>query len=597
MSVEVKKEIYVDKEDEREGIKIDKGAILTEDRIDQYYKLYTDYITFFTVYPDLFVDLITPKSSNFKLFPYQRIFLRACMRYRYHYCTAPRAFAKSFLSILALYLRCMFLPRSKVFICAPGKEQGTKIAMEKLTELWDLFPMLEKEIISKNFQANLVRIVFRNGSVFDIVAAQDAQRGGRRHAGIIDEVRDHDGDMLNSVVLPLMNVNRRTVSGELNNLEPHQTQIYISSAGNKSSYAYERMKELMINSVIDPTQAFIWGCDYRVPVMAGLIPKTYVSELKMSGTFKEDDFAREYMSVWTGGNSDSWINFDTASKHRVIVNTEFKRNDNPQKLGYNHEQFYILSVDVARLRAETTICVFKVLPSERGFIKKLVNLEVLPEKLHFENQAARIKEMIEAYSPREVVIDGNGLGVGLMDYMIQYSRHDISGMVYPPYGATNDEDYLNKQPRDCQKLIYVMKATSGSGVNSQGTINSICFSEVVSGKVHFLIREQDAKNRLLATKKGMNLPIEARIRKMRPYTLTTILIEEILNMRIKDGSVNQNNLVLERINTSMSKDKFSAFEYGLYRIKEYETDYIKKKSRSKRDLRAFMQFTSRGGGK
>ena len=61
--------------------------------------------------------------------------------------------------------------------------------MEKLTELWDLFPILEKEIISKNFQANLVRIVFRNGSVFDIVAAQDAQRGGRRHAGVIDEVR------------------------------------------------------------------------------------------------------------------------------------------------------------------------------------------------------------------------------------------------------------------------------------------------------------------------------------------------------------------------------------------------------------------------
>ena len=401
---------------------------------------------------------------------------------------------------------------------------------------------------------------------------------------------DHDGDMLNAIVLPLMNVNRRTANGSLNNKEPHQAQIYISSAGSKNSYAYERMKELMINSIIAPDQAFIWGCDYRIPVMAGLIPKTYVSELKMSGTFKEDDFAREYMSIWTGGNSDSWISFDTISKRRVIVNTEFKRND-------NHEQFYILSIDVARLCAETTICVFKVLPNQHGFIKKLVNLEVLPEKLHFEHQAARIKEMIEAYKPKEVVIDGNGLGVGLMDYMIQYSKHDISGMVYPPYGAINDEDYLNKQPRDCQKLIYVMKATGGSGVNSQGVINSICFSELVGGKVHFLIRDNDAKTRLLATKRGANLPIEARIRKLRPYTLQTILIEEILNMRIKDGSINQNNLTLERINTTMGKDKFSAFEYGLYRIKEYETQYVKKKARSKRDLKSFMQFTSRGGGK
>ena len=74
MSVEIKEEKRIDKEDEREGIKIDKGAILTEDRIDNYYDLYTKYINFFTVYPDLFIDLITPKSSNFKLFPYQRIF-------------------------------------------------------------------------------------------------------------------------------------------------------------------------------------------------------------------------------------------------------------------------------------------------------------------------------------------------------------------------------------------------------------------------------------------------------------------------------------------------------------------------------------------
>lgn len=593
MAIELTKEIVVDREDTREGIKIDKGVILTEDRIDRNFDLYAWYINFFTAYPDLFVDMITPKDSNFKLFPYQRIFLRACMRYRYHYCTAPRAFAKSFLSILALYLRCIFLPRSKVFICAPGKEQGTKIAMEKLTELWDLFPILEREVISKNFQANLVRIVFRNGSVFDIVAAQDAQRGGRRHAGIIDEVRDHDGDMLNSVVLPLMNVNRRTVNGQLNNNEPHQAQIYISSAGSKNSYAYERMKELMINSVIDPSQAFIWGCDYKVPVMAGLIPKTYVSELKMSGTFKEDDFAREYMSIWTGGSSDSWINFDTLGRHRVIVNTEQKAKSNPQKLGYNPEQFYILSVDVARLCAETTICVFKVLPNESGFTKKLVNLEVLPEKLHFEHQAARIKEMIQAYQPREVVIDGNGLGVGLMDYMIQYSRHDITKQVYPPYGAFNDDDYLDKQPRDCQKIIYVMKA----GGTTQGPINSVCFSELVSGKVHFLIREQDAKTRLLATEKGLKMPIEMRVRKLRPYTLTGILIEELLNMRIKDGNINQNNLTLERINTNMSKDKFSAFEYGLYRIKEYEMQYMKRKARQKRDLKQFMLFSSRGGGK
>ena len=513
-------------ENMRNGVVIEKGVVLTEDRIMNSFELFKKQFSFFTVYPDLFIDLITPKDSNWKLFPYQRIFLRASMRYRYHYCTAPRAFAKSFLSILALYLRCIFLPRSKVFICAPGKEQGTKIALEKITEIWDTFPLLKEEVLSHNFTADLVRITFKNGSVFDIVAAQNATRGGRRHAGIIDEVRDHDGDDLNAIVLPLMNVNRRTINGLLNNKEPHQAQIYITSAGAKNSYAYERLKELMLQSIIAPDQAFVWGCDYRIPVMAGLIPKNYVQELKMSGTFKEDDFAREYMSIWTGGSADSWITTDLLEKHRVVVNAEMKMNTNVQKVGYNPEQFYILSVDVGRLGCDTVCCVFKVLPNVNGFVKKLVNLEVFPSKLHFEHQAARIKEMVEAYKPKEVVIDGNGLGVGLMDYMIQYNQHDVTRQVYPPLGSMNDEDYLAKQPRDCEKLIYVIKANT----TLQGEINSITYSELISGKVHFLISEQRAKTKLLATAKGAKMPVEQRIRKLKPYTLETLLIDELLEL-------------------------------------------------------------------
>jgi hypothetical protein len=40
--------------------------------------------------------------------------------------------------------------------------------------------------------------------------------------GLIDEVLDHDGDTLNEIVLPLMNVARRMPNGEVNPYEPHQ---------------------------------------------------------------------------------------------------------------------------------------------------------------------------------------------------------------------------------------------------------------------------------------------------------------------------------------------------------------------------------------
>lgn len=188
----------------RDGIELDKGVMLSEERVIEHEELYKKYCEFFTAYPDLFIDLITPVDSNFQLFFYQRIFLRACLRYRYHYCVAPRAFSKTFISILAMILKCIFQPGSKCFICAPKKEQGAKIAKEKVEEILDLFPLLRKELVKDDYTSgsDYLKMVFRNGSIFDVVAALDSTRGGRRHFGLVDEVRDHDADLLNEVVIP-----------------------------------------------------------------------------------------------------------------------------------------------------------------------------------------------------------------------------------------------------------------------------------------------------------------------------------------------------------------------------------------------------------
>ena len=167
----------------RDGIELEKGVLLSKDQVDDKWDIYTKWMNYFTAYPDKFIELITPAESNFKLFFYQKIFLRACLRYRYHYCTAPRAFSKTFVSILAMMLKCIFQPGSKCFICAPKKEQSAKIAKEKIDEILDLFPILRKELTGERYNAgsDYIKMTFRNGSVFDVVAALDSQRGGRRH--------------------------------------------------------------------------------------------------------------------------------------------------------------------------------------------------------------------------------------------------------------------------------------------------------------------------------------------------------------------------------------------------------------------------------
>lgn len=194
---------------QKEGIHIEKGATLTADYVEAHQKLIERYISFFTAYPDLFLDLITPTDSNFRLYFYQRIVLRALMRYKQVYVTACRAFSKSFIAIMAIILQCIFMPGTKRFICAPAKNQSAQIAKEKIVEIYDKFPLIKNEIeenksrnIPGNFGKDSVTLNFKNGSQFDVVGARDSQRGGRRHGGLIDEIRDHDADDLNEIVIP-----------------------------------------------------------------------------------------------------------------------------------------------------------------------------------------------------------------------------------------------------------------------------------------------------------------------------------------------------------------------------------------------------------
>lgn len=573
----------------KEGIELEKGVVLTEAYLINHEGLFQKYMNFFTAYPDIFIDLITPAASSFHLFFFQRIFLRACMRFRYHYCTACRAFSKTFISILALYLECMFRPGAKLFICAPGKNQSAKIAKDKILEIWDKLPLLKREIIGDgNFGKDYVTLTFRNGSIFDVVGALDSERGGRRNGGLIDEIRDHDGEILNSVVLPLMNVSRRTPKGEVNPNENNQQQLYMTSAGVKSSYAYEKLVDCLEMAIIDPDQSFVWGCDYRIPVMHGLLDKRFIQELKMSPTYQEEVFAREYLSIWSGGSEDSWFNFDKLQKYRKIKNPEkraiFREGSN---------QFYLLSVDVGRLNDQTVCCVYRVNIVQNKYYCTLVNLYVLGRQAQtktFVQQAIDIKHIIGKFQPREVVIDTNGLGIGLGDEMIR-SQYDEEGNQLPAYGFFNDDNYKKVQPKDAICILYSMKANGPL----KSKIHGNAYSRLSSGMVRFLIKEQEAKNALMATKIGQKMTVQQRVERLLPHEMTTKLFEEMANLRLKRTGAGL-DITLEPINSRFPDDKYTSFAYGLWRIKELEEEAYKKLKRRSSLLGESRQLVFFTGG-
>jgi len=58
------------------------------------------------------------------------------------------------------------------------------------------------------------RYVFKNKSYYDNVAARESSRGQRRHGGVVEECVGVDGDILQQVLIPMMNVSRICADGE-----------------------------------------------------------------------------------------------------------------------------------------------------------------------------------------------------------------------------------------------------------------------------------------------------------------------------------------------------------------------------------------------
>ena len=559
---------------------------LSEERLRGIIPEARKYIAFWREYPDLFIDFMAGPDGgpqHFHLFFYQRIFLRAAMRHKYIYAVFPRAYSKSFLSMMVLMCRAILYPRCKLFITSGGKEQAAGIVKEKVQEICTLIPAFNKEIDWRRGQTlegkDYVKYVFKNGSYFDNIAARESSRGKRRHGGLIEECVGVDGDILSQVIIPTMNISRMCMDGTTHDEETlNKSQIYITTAGYKNTFPYDKLIQLLVWEIIKPEQSIIMGGTWRIPVLIGLQSKSFIQDLKQDGTFNESSFDRDYESKWSGTVEDAFFNAEIFDRNRILNQPEYEASGRSSKLA-----FYVLAADIGRKGCDSVICVFKVTPqSQGGATKSLVNIYTLSDE-HFEDQAIKLKKLYYKYNARQIVIDGNGMGIGLIDYMVKSQTDPDTNETYPDFGVSNDEEgYYKKYKTSVTELdaMYILKANAP--INTEA--HAIARSQLSSGKVKFLIDERIAKNKLMATKVGQSMKPEQRAEYLKPFTLTSILKEEMMNLREETEGV---NIILKQANRGIRKDKFSAFEYGLYYLK-LEEDKKKKRKKFKASDWCFM---------
>ena len=561
---------------------------ISEERLKAELENLRKLIAFFKWYPDLFVDFVKGPESTFKFKFYQRVFLRVVMRHRYVYATFPRAYSKSFLSIMALMLRCTFYPRSHLFVTTGGKQQAASITMAKVEEICHLLPVLEKEINWERGKTTKgrdnVRYVWKNGSTLDILVASEKSRGQRRTGGLMEECVLIDGTTLNEVIIPTTNVDRVLADGSMHKNELiNKSQIYITTAGWKNTFAYDKLIQLLVQSIINPNEVMIMGGTYETPVKEGLLNEDFVDQLKLSGTFNEDSFDREYRSIWSGDAENAFFSGDKFDKHRTLLQPEYEYSGRSSKSAY-----YVIGVDVGRIKCTTEACVFKVTPQPQGAaLKSLVNIYTY-EAEDFEEQSVNLKKLYYKYKARVLSIDANGLGIGLIDFMTKAQIDPQTGDELPAFGVqggtaqqTNDLYRKIKGSEVEENALYLVKANAP--INTQAY--TYAKTQLSSGRIKMLIDESQARVKLMSTKVGQNMSPDQRNEYLMPFVLTDALKAQTLNLVEENEGV---NIILKQSSRGINKDKFSAFIYGLYYIKQEED---KRKKRKGRNIADFLFFS------
>ena len=568
----------------------DTTGFLTRARVNENFNKCGEMLNQFMVYPDIFVDLITPHSSHFHLFFYQRIMLRCMARGTATYEYFSRGTSKSFLADLDRYLKCMFVPRHNTTITAGTNKQAAEIAKQKVVDdLWVKFPLLANEMQKRKVAGKVldaykmgkdyVEFNFKNGSSLGLGNV----RGLRRQSLIFEEVIEQDPIKVNEVYIPLLNEPRKMANGLINPYEPQSQQIYITTAGYQGTFAYDKLIEILCRSVLEPDKYFVLGGSYRIPLSVGLTAQKQIEDVINSPSFSKSSFEREYESRWSDAPAGAAFSSNMITALRQVKVVELKDKITPTQ----REQgaFYVICADMAKDgSAETAVGVAKVLPKEHYFSFKFVNLLTIPST-DYMVVANTFKKLVLTYHARLLIYDANGIGAAMRDWLNKETQDESGalleglGIINPPPSAERD---LKRYPND-KTICYEIK--SGGKVGEQ--IHWFFFSRMSTGAITFPVKLAEAVNLYQQNKSFAAMSMRKQHEFLMPFKQMDRAEEELKNLDIANTSDQMSNsLRIVRRNSLIQKDFFSMFEYLVWAVNQYiELDFYKNRRRNKEKRR------------
>lgn len=526
--------------------------VITESSLERNLHKYIDFLSFVRWYPDLYLDLIKPKDGGIHLHFDQRVFLRAMSRFYALYGCFPRGFSKTYLEILEYFITAVAYPNISLSVTAQTKESAADFLKDKCAEILRHYPMFENEIKGKpRFQRGEAEIIFKNGSKIDNLANSQNSKGQRRNRLHIEESAMLNNEVFEDALKPVVEVPRYT-AGKLAIANPEELnrQIhFFTTPGFRGSSEFERNLH-MIKNMIDLKGDFVIGANWMLPCWygRGSLKNEILERKKVESPIA---FAQNYGGEWTGCSDNALVNIDRLLSCRVLKNPILKAEKNTDE--------YYMGVDVARSQNtnnnQSSAIIGKVNrnPATGRIISiEIANIHSISNVLSFDEQAIKIKKIANEYKPKVVVVDGNGLGAGLIDALL---KEHIDPITKESLGCWDTINTDNKPESEyAEKCVFDLKA---SGIQTK--IITAFVDCVDSGKLKLLEKRQEND---FTDKDRENFE-----ENILPFIQTDLLIEEISNLKVKYG--NNNNLSIEKVIKKIDKDRFSALAYMIFYIYEF----------------------------
>jgi len=495
---------------------------------------------------------------------------------------ASRGQGKSFLCAVYCCCRAILYPHTKICVASGTRGQAINVLEKIQTDLIPLSQELNMEIDWKQSKINGTNaiIFFRNGSYIKVVTSGESARGNRAHVLILDEFRLINKDTIDTILKKFLSSARSPVYSELTKQEKEAEKakeqlktMYFSSGYYQDHWSFLKCKDTFVR-MLQGKGEFIVGLPWQLAVEEGLLQMDDVEAEMTEADFTEVKWAMEMGAIFWGAGDGSFFDYDMVAKNRHLkypmlparLADKLGNGKNASLIRIQPKQpgeIRLLSIDVALMKSRkhkndaTALFINQLMPTKSGRYTSNISYTESMEGLHTEDQALIIRRMFDEFDCDYIILDSQGIGLGVFDCLARDIVDPDTGEQYPALSCYNDPAMAERcTVVGAPKVIWAIKA--GAQMNSDCAV--LLRDGFKSGRIRLLVNEYDAEELLGEIGGYTKLNPPERLALLMPYINTTLLISELVRLGHDESSGRVR--VFEK--AGMRKDRYSSLAYNYY---------------------------------